>query len=133
VAVLPEPTDAQIELRGSDLEYSTCRGSGAGGQHRNKRDTAVQLRHLPSGILVRCEAERSQLQNKETARSILKARLWQLQRDQAAGARSDDRRRQIGSGMRGDKRRTVRVQDDAVSDHVTGKQWRFKQYARGDW
>ena len=133
MAVLPEPTDAQIELRESDLEYSTCRGSGAGGQHRNKRDTAVQLRHLPSGIVVRCEAERSQLQNKETARSILKARLWQLQRDQDAGARSDDRRRQIGSGMRGDKRRTVRVQDDAVSDHVTGKQWRFKQYARGDW
>lgn len=133
VAILPEPTVTQVVLREGDLEYSTMRGSGAGGQHRNVTDSAVVLKHKPSGLSVRCESERSQAQNKETALSVLRARLWQLENDRINGNRADDRRRQLGSGMRGDKRRSVRVQDDSVSDHVTGKQWRFKMYSRGDW
>jgi len=133
VAVLPEPSDAQVPLREADLDEQTCRGSGAGGQHRNKTDSAVVLRHLPTGIVVRCESERSQAQNRQTARAILRARIWQAERERADGARAADRRSQVGSGMRGDKRRTIRTQDDVVTDHLTGRQWRFKDYARGDW
>ncbi len=133
IAVLPEPTPTQVILRDVDLEFSTCRGSGAGGQHRNKTESAVQLRHLPSGLMVRCESERSQSLNKETAKHVLRARLWQTEQERVSGVRDDDRRRQVGSGMRGDKRRTIRVQDDVVNDHVTGRQWRYKAYARGDW
>ena len=133
VAVLPEPTDTQVALRDEDLDIATCRGSGAGGQHRNKTDSAVIMKHLPTGLTVRCESERSQTQNKETARQVLRARLWQFEQDRASGARAADRRSQLGSGMRGDKRRTIRTQDDSVVDHLTGRSWRFKRYARGDW
>lgn len=133
VAVLSEPSETQVVLRESDLEEQTCRGSGAGGQHRNKTDSAVQLRHIPTGIMVRCESERSQSLNRETARAVLRARLWQAEQERASGARADDRRRQVGSGMRGDKRRTIRTQDDVVNDHQTGRQWRYKDYARGNW
>ena len=133
VAVLPEPTPTQVVLRESDLDEQTCRGSGAGGQHRNKTDSAVQLRHVPSGIVVRCEAERDQSQNRRVAREILRARLWEAARGAAQAARDTQRRSQVGSGMRGDKRRTIAVQRDEVVDHVTGRSWRFKDYVRGDW
>lgn len=133
MAVLKQPTETQIHLRPEDVEFSTCRGSGAGGQHRNVTDSAVILKHVPSGLTVRCEAERSQHQNKETATNLLRARLWEAKQAEVSGARAEDRRRQVGSGMRGDKRRTIRVQDGQVTDHVTGKTWQFKRYARGDW
>lgn len=133
VAVLPEPTEAQVVLREGDLDFKFCRGSGNGGQHRQKTDSAVQLTHKPTGLSVRCETERSQTQNKETARGLLRARLWQLEHERVNGSRDDDRRRQVGSGMRGDKIRTIRVRDDVVNDHVTGRQWKFKDYERGNW
>lgn len=133
VAVLPEPTEVQIRLQEEDLEYSFCRGSGAGGQHRNKTETAVQLRHLPTGTLVRCDGGRSQSMNKDTALQVLRARLWEDAKRGAAEKRFADRKRQVGSGMRGDKRRTIRTQDDSVVDHESGKSWRYKAYSRGDW
>ncbi|MGN6103644.1 MAG: peptide chain release factor-like protein [Kofleriaceae bacterium] len=133
VAVLAEPLAHEVELRDRDLEIETMRGSGAGGQHRNKTDSAVRVRHLPSGIEVRCEAERSQHANRATALAVLRARLLEHQRAAATGQRADDRRRQVGSGMRGDKRRTIRTQDDQVQDHLDGRTWRFKAYARGEW
>lgn len=132
VATLPEPTKAQVSLREEDLEFTTMRGSGAGGQHRNVTDSAVVLKHKPTGLTVRCESERSQSMNKETARSVLSARLWQLKQDELHGARAEDRKRQVGSGQRADKRRTIRSQDDLVTDHVLGKQWRLKDYLRGN-
>lgn len=131
VAVLPEPSDAQLHIREQDLEWSTCRGSGAGGQHRNKTESAVQLRHVPTGLSVRCESERSQTQNRRTALATLRARIWQAQQDAGSASRAQDRRQQVGSGMRGDKRRTIR--SDGVVDHVTGKRWSFKDYVRGNW
>jgi peptide chain release factor 1 len=82
---------------------------------------------------VRCETERSQSYNKETALSILRARLHQLVAGRVHEERADDRRRQIGSGQRGDKRRTIAVQRDSVVDHVTGCEWRFADYQRGKW
>lgn len=133
VAVLPEPTPLQLKIAESDLEWATCRGSGAGGQHRNKTESAVVLKHVPTGVTVRCESERSQRQNRETALGLLRARIWEARQEEAATKRDAKRRQQVGSGMRGDKRRTVAVQRDEVVDHVTGQRWQFKAYARGDW
>lgn len=116
-----------------DLEYSTCRGSGPGGQNRNMTDSAVQLLHKPSGLMVRCETERSQHQNRATALSVLRSRLWQIEQDKLNGERIQNRRTQIGSGMRGDKRRTIRVQDGIVIDHITGQTYQFKDYEKGNW
>lgn len=133
VAVLPEPTEAQVKIAPRDLSFTMCRGSGAGGQHRNKTESAVQLVHHPSGIVVRCESERSQHQNKATAIAVLRARLWQRESEARSRAVESRRRDQVGSGMRGDKRRTVRCQEGVVSDHVTGRTWSFRDYERGDW
>jgi peptide chain release factor 1 len=133
VAVLEQPTEVQVQLDPRDLEWSTCRGSGAGGQHRNKTETAVQLRHLPTGLMVRCESERSQDQNKRTALALLRARLWAAEREKVSSARAANRKAQVGSGQRGDKRRTIRVQDGHVTDHITGRRWELKAYLRGQW
>lgn len=133
VAVLSQPTQAQVCLREEDLEETTCRGSGNGGQHKQKTDSAVQIKHKPTGLIVRCEAERSQHANRETARTLLRVRLWEVQQQKLSGARDQARRSQIGSGMRGDKRRTIRAQDGQVTDHETGRTWQYKKYVRGDW
>jgi peptide chain release factor 1 len=133
VAVLPEPAALEIQLDERDLEETMMRGSGAGGQHRNKTDSAVRLLHRPTGLVVRCESERDQSQNRRVARAVLRARLWELEQARATGVRDAARRVQVGSGMRGDKRRTVRTQDDQVVDSITGRSWRFKDYERGAW
>lgn len=133
VAVLPQPTETQIQVRPEDLDFSACRGSGAGGQHRNVTDSAVILKHKPTGLTVRCESERSQNQNRQTALNLLRSRLWEAKQSEISGARAEDRKRQVGSGMRGDKRRTIRAQDGQVTDHVNGKTWQYKKYIRGDW
>ena len=134
VAVLEEPDEIELpRLHPADLDISTCRASGNGGQNVQKTDSAVQIRHVPSGLVVRCETERSQTYNKATAIAILRARLHDQLLSRASAERADDRRRQIGSGQRGDKRRTIAVQRDSVVDHVTGRTWRFAEYERGKW
>jgi peptide chain release factor 1 len=133
VAVLTEPTEMQVRIDERDIEVKTCRASGSGGQNVNKVESAVQITHRPSGLSVRCESERSQLQNRMTAMALLRARLQQAATEASRGARAADRRAQVGSGMRGDKRRTIRVQDGSVQDHVTGRQWSFRDYERGNW
>lgn len=133
VAVLPEPDASQLRVRDEDVEMTTCRGSGAGGQKRNKTESAVVLTHRPTGLQVRCETERSQSQNRQTAMALLRARLWEAERERRDAERAGSRRQQVGSGMRGDKRRTIRWQDGAVNDHVTGRTWDLKSYLRGDW
>lgn len=130
---MPEPTELEMPIADRDLEVTTCRGSGAGGQHRNKTDSAVQILHRPSGLRVRCESERSQLQNKRSAMAVLRSRLKEVADVEAATERAGSRKAQVGSGMRGDKRRTIRCQDGRVDDHVTGRSWRLKEYLRGEW
>lgn len=121
VAVMREPQPHEMQIEERDLRWTTCRGSGAGGQHRNMTDSAVQVKHEPSGLLVRCESERSQHQNKATALGILRARLLAAQESASVSAENQARRSMVGSGMRGDKIRSYRYQDDIVTDHRTGK------------
>lgn len=133
VAVLPEPEEAEVVLADGDLEYQATRGSGAGGQNRNKVSSAIILTHRPTGLQVRCETERDQGKNKRLALGILRAKLLQARVSAIAAAENGARRAQLGSGMRGDKRRTIRAQDDSVVDHITGRRWRLKDYLRGEW
>lgn len=133
VAVLPERTQLDFDIKNSDITWTMTKGSGPGGQHRNKVETAVILKHIPSGLIVRCETERSQYRNKELALRILKARLTHQQTETIQKAESANRKEQVGSGERGDKRRTIRVKDGRVKDHITGKSWNLKDYLNGNW
>jgi len=133
VAVLPVPKASALVIAAKDLEWKMSRGSGAGGQHRNVTDNAVQLTHKPTKTSVRCESERSQHFNRITAMEMLRARLLAVRDAKATGGRAAARRKQLGSGMRADKRRTIRVQDQSVTDHVSGKTWILKDYLRGNW
>lgn len=133
VAVLDEVRESELVIPDRDLDWATCRASGSGGQHLQKTDSAVTVEHLPTGLVVRCQSERSQHANREIALRILRVRLSERIAAEADAARARERRQQVGSGMRGDKRRTIRVQDDSVVDHQTGRTWRFKDYVRGAW
>lgn len=133
VAVLEEPPAKLLVVNSSDLQWVFSRGSGAGGQHRNKTESAVDLTHTPTGLVVHCESERSQQQNKAIALSKLRARLWDAQQGQAAQERAKTRKDQLGTGQRGDKSWTVRTQDDQVTYHPTGQKFRLKDYLEGDY
>lgn len=132
VAVLTEPTATQLTINPGDLEWVFSRGSGAGGQHRNKTESAVDLTHRPTGVVVHCESERSQLQNKAIALTMLRSRLWEAQRERDHAKRAKDRKDQIGTGMRGDKVVTVRFQDGIVTWHILGQKQSLKSYLSGE-
>lgn len=133
VAVLEAPDEAELRIDPQDLEWRWSRGSGAGGQHRNKTESAVDLTHRPTGVTVHCESERSRSQNQSIALATLRARLAALRRESTLSTRAEARRVQVGSGMRGDKRRTIRYQDGTVVDHETGRRWTLRDYLRGEW
>ena len=114
-----------------DLEIKTTRGSGAGGQHKNVTDSAIQLTHKPTGIKIRCEAGRSQHANKEQALELLRIKLKEMERTSTASRHNEKRKSQVGTGMRGDKIRTIRLQDDIVTDHKTNKRMSAKKYMKG--
>jgi len=132
VAVLPEPTERELHIDERDLEITTTRGSGPGGQARNKTESCVIARHRPSGLTVRCDSQRSQPQNRASAIALLRARLMEAARAGAKSAMDTDRRSQVGSGMRGDKIRTVRTQDGIVTDHRLNRKMRLRDYEAGD-
>ena len=133
VAVLPEVSETEVVIDEKDLSWSYCRGSGAGGQHRNVTDSAVILRHIPTGISIRCEAERRQDSNKRKALELLRAKIWNKAHQEKISSRDSARREQRGAGCRGDKRRTISIPRNSVVDHKTGKTWTFKRYAKGEW
>jgi peptide chain release factor 1 len=115
VAVLPVPSPVEVRIDERDLDWTTCRAGGKGGQNVAKTETAVQVTHLPTGLQVRCENERSQKQNLDTAMAILRAKLLDRARNASDAARNGNRRAQLGSGQRGDKTRTYRWQDGIVT------------------
>lgn len=132
VAVLDEKQDVNVIIDPKDLEESFIRGSGNGGQARNKTSNAVQLIHLPTGIVIKAESERSQKQNRVNAMQLLLAKLTQLENNKNNSARVKERKEQVGSGQRGDKFRTIQEKYDSVVDHNTGKKISFRDYSRGN-
>ncbi len=132
VAVLDEVSEKEYQLDLSDVSFSFYRASGAGGQHRNKTDSACRAIHTPSGIVVRAENARSQHVNKATAIEALRAKLSSSAKEAAQNERSSDRKGQVGTGMRADKIRTIRMQDNIVTCHRTNNKHKTKAYLKGD-
>lgn len=120
VAVLPEAEEVDVVIRPEDLRIETCRSGGAGGQHVNRTESAVQIFHLPTGIMVRCEQERSQIKNRETGMRILRARLFEMKQRETMQNYSDRRRALIGSGGREEKIRTYNFPQNRLTDHRVG-------------
>jgi len=131
VAVLEE-NKFNFTIKDGDIEYLLTKGSGPGGMNRNKVESCVVAVYKPTGLSVRIDA-RDQHKNKAIATRILTERIIEQEQEKANRVRSNNRKDQVGRGMRADKRRTYRSKDDSVIDHVMGKSWTLKLWMRGKW
>ena len=120
VAVLPEMEEVDVQLNPADVEMQVFRASGAGGQHVNKTSSAVRLIHKPTGMVVECQQERSQFQNRDKAMRILASRLYEAEQEKIAGEFTAERRSQVGTGMRNERIRTYNFPQGRVTDHRIG-------------
>jgi peptide chain release factor 1 len=120
VAVLPEAEEVDFELNTLDLKIDTFRASGAGGQHINKTESAIRITHLPTGVVVECQDERSQHKNKDRAMSILRSRLYEAKMQEQTDAIASERRSQVGTGMRNERIRTYNFPQGRLTDHRIG-------------
>ena len=120
VAVLPEAEDVDVEINPSDLVIETCKSSGAGGQHINKTESAIRIYHKPTGIVVWCQEERSQLKNKDKAMKMLRTKLLDIKQQEQDEKISSDRKLQVGTGARSEKIRTYNYPQSRITDHRIG-------------
>jgi len=131
VAILPKPSKSQIQIKPDEIQIDTYKSSGAGGQNVNKRETAIRITHLPTGLVVTSQTERNQLQNKENALSILQARLLEKQVEAQFQKRGSARKGQIGQAKRAEKIRTYNFPQSRITDHRIKKTWHNLQEIMG--
>ncbi|HSE82946.1 MAG TPA: peptide chain release factor 1 [Thermodesulfobacteriota bacterium] len=133
VAVLVEPDDVEINVDEKDLRVDTFRASGAGGQHVNKTDSAIRITHIPTGIVVQCQDERSQHKNRAKAMRMLKAKIYELEEEKRRSEISDMRKSMVGSGERSEKIRTYNFPQGRITDHRVGLTlYRIEEILDGD-
>jgi peptide chain release factor 1 len=133
VAVLPEPEEVDVQVQPSELRVDVFRSSGPGGQSVNTTDSAVRITHLPTGLVVTCQDEKSQHKNKARAMKILRARLLEAEQARLAGERASERRAQVGTGDRSERIRTYNFPQTRVTDHRAGvTQHRLAELLAGD-